>query len=240
MNQIAVIWSDEHLLVIDKPAGMLAVQDGYDPELPHIRSVLETSFGQLWVVHRLDKDTSGVMLLARSAAAHRDLNAQFQDRLVKKRYTAIISGNPDWDRKIIEKPLRANVGHRHRTIVDQKAGKPCVTVVKVLERFFDYCLVEAAPETGRRHQIRAHLAGEGYPIVCDGLYGIQEQLLRSNVDRQPQSESVGGEILIARVALHASSIEIDLPQIGSRRKFESRLPGDFERVLEMMRLSSPG
>jgi RluA family pseudouridine synthase len=219
---------------------MLAVQDGYDPELPHIRSVLETSFGPLWVVHRLDKDTSGVMLLARSAAAHRDLNTQFQDRSVKKSYNAIIIGNPDWDQKRIVKPLRVNVGHRHRTIVDLEGGKPCVTGVKVIERFVGYCLVEAAPETGRRHQIRAHLAGEGYPIVCDGLYGNQEQLLRSNIDRQPRSESVGDEILIARIALHASSIEIDLPQIGSRRKFESQFPVDFERALVMMRLSSPG
>jgi RluA family pseudouridine synthase len=239
LNQIAIIWCDEDLLVIDKPAGMLALPDGYDPSLPHVKSVLSPRYGPLWIVHRLDRETSGLMVLARNAASHKDLNTQFQERRVKKIYTAIIIGNPVWKQKRLDKPLTLNVGRRHRTRIDLENGKHSETLITVRERLKYYCLVDAEPETGRRHQIRAHLAGEGYPIVCDSLYGKQKALLRSDISSRYQAGSSTNDTLLARTALHSSSITLDHPGSQQRCKFESKISSDLELTLEFLRDSIP-
>jgi RluA family pseudouridine synthase len=235
LNQITIIWCDEDLLVIDKPAGMLALPDGYDPSLPHVKSVLLPRYGQLWIVHRLDRDTSGLMVLARNAASHKDLNTQFQERTVKKIYKALVIGNPEWEQKRLDKPLKLNVGRRHRTRIDLENGKHSATMITVRERFEDYCLVDAVPETGRRHQIRVHLAGEGYPIACDSLYGDQKALLRSEISSQSQADSASSDVLLTRIALHSSSINLDHPGNRQRCEFESKLPSDLELTLEILR-----
>ena len=109
------------------------------------------------------------MVLARSTSAHRQLNTQFQERQVKKAYLALVVGDPTWERIVVDQPLRENVGRRHRTVVDQQNGKPSVTRLEVLDRFGSYCLIEASPEIGRRHEIRAHLSAVGFPIAGDSL-----------------------------------------------------------------------
>ncbi|MEA3349164.1 MAG: RluA family pseudouridine synthase [Chloroflexota bacterium] len=212
-----IICSDDHLLVIDKPAGLLSLPDGYDATLPHLRSVLEPDFGRLWIVHRLDRETSGVILLARNADAHRTLNAQFANRHISKTYHALVTKNPRWDEKLVNLPLRTNVGHRNRTAVDHRRGKSASTHLRVLEQFNDYALVEAAPKTGRRHQIRAHLYSQGHPVLSDPLYGT-------------------GEIspLIDRLALHAVSLTIQHPHTGENKSFEAPYPPDFRAALRRL------
>jgi 23S rRNA-/tRNA-specific pseudouridylate synthase len=130
---------------------------------------LEQEYGRLWIVHRLDRETSGVLLLARSAEAHRLLNTQFEQHLVSKIYHALVIGSPDWQKKTISLPLRPNGDRHHRTVVDRDKGKPAVTRLNVMERFDHYCLVEAIPETGRTHQIRAHLSALGLYIMGDNF-----------------------------------------------------------------------
>ena len=233
--QIPIIWSDEYLLVIDKPAGLLAVPDGYDPSLPHVRSVLAQQFGPLWIVHRLDRYTSGVMLLARSADAHQKLNTQFQEREIKKTYSALVLGKPPWNRKLIDLPLRINTGRRHRTVVDLSNGKRCVTHFKVCERFWEYSLIEAEPETGRRHQIRAHLSGEGYPVACDSLYGDQKEIHRADIDPHRGAGSQPGEPVLKRPGLHARSIELVNPFNGKMCYFKSPHASDLEITLNILR-----
>src|SRR5512136_1995664 len=115
---VPILYIDDVLLVINKPAGLPSLPDGYDPAAPHVRSLLEPYFGRIWIVHRLDRGTSGVLLLARSAEAHRALNTQFDQRQVRKTYHALIVGSPDWEVKTVDLPLRADVGHKHRTAVD--------------------------------------------------------------------------------------------------------------------------
>jgi RluA family pseudouridine synthase len=166
--------------------------------------LLEPEFGRLWIVHRLDRETSGVLVLARTAEAHRSLNIQFEQHTVRKIYHALIEGNPEWQETTVRLPLRVNVGHRHRTAVDAQRGKPAVTHFRVLERFSDTVLVEALPETGRTHQIRAHLASLGYPIFGDQLYGA----------------AVSGQGL----HLHARSLELTHPLTGERMQFMAENP----------------
>src|SRR3990172_12705504 len=148
-----ILWSDDSLLVVDKPAGLTTLPDGYDPEAPDLKGVLLPDFGPLWIVHRLDRDTSGVMVLARSPQAHRALNTQFQEHQVSKVYHALVMGEPDWTEKDIDLPLRPDGDRRHRTVVDFQRGKPSLTRLRVLERFEQFTLIEAIPESGRPHHL---------------------------------------------------------------------------------------
>ena len=232
MNEFPILWKDQDLLVIDKPSGLLSLPDGYDPSLPHVKSLLEPTYGQLWMVHRLDRETSGVMIVARNAGAHQKMNKQFQSRQVKKVYEAIVLGCPQWDRKIVQLPLRTNAGRRHITVVDRENGKPSVTQLRVLERFTNYCFIEAKPITGRRHQIRAHLTFEGHPIAGDNLYGFHE----IGSDDLFQGQVFAREPVFERTALHARSIEFRHPGDGQVYLVEAPLAIDLQRALYQLRM----
>jgi RluA family pseudouridine synthase len=203
---------DSTILAISKPAGLPTLPDGYDKAAPHVCSLLEPEWGRLWIVHRLDKETSGVLLLARTAAAHRALNLQFDAHQIEKVYHALVVGSPAWEEHTFDTPLRPNGDRRHRTIPDQ-AGKPAVTQVKVLQRLGDFTLIEARPATGRTHQIRAHLGFvAGLPLAADTLYGC-----KLPPDALP----------IARVALHACSLTFTHPVSGEKLTLEAPYPPDF-------------
>ena len=231
---IEALYQDDAILVVNKPAGLSTLPDGYNPSLPHMKSVLEPQVGPLWIVHRLDKDTSGVLLLARTASAHRSLNSQFEQHTVSKVYHALVFGNPDWRTKTVSQPLRSNGDRLHRTVVDQIRGKPAVTHFKVLERFGHSCLVEAVPETGRTHQIRAHLFTLGLFILGDNLYAKRADL--QDYENAPQFDPwVKSGI---PMGLHSRSLEFTHPLTGQRLKFKATYPPGLSAVLEHLR-SSP-
>ena len=235
-----VLYQDKALLVVNKPAGLATLPDGYNPSLPHIKSVLEQQFGLLWIVHRLDKETSGVLLLARSAEAHRSLNTQFEKHLVSKVYHALVVGNPEWQEKTVSLPLRPNGDRQHRTIIDPQAGKPAVTHLKVLEIFSHYCLVEAIPETGRTHQIRAHLSALGLSILGDKLYGQRINLQDEEKEHQYQPHNVSLPRLNESMGLHAWRLEINHPLSGERMKFTAPYPAELMAVLQQLRSPASG
>ena len=212
-----VVYLDDDLLVVNKPSGVLTIRDGYDPKKSYLQAVLQPVYGKLWIVHRLDKSTSGLVILARNKDAHRNLNDQFSQHLVKKVYWAIVHGDPDWDRKEIDKPLRSNVGRRKRTIVDVMHGKPAKTSFQVLRRFDRYALIEAQPETGRTHQIRAHLYSIGHPILGDPQYGDREEPSITN-----------------RLVLHARSITMKHPSSGECVTFIAPVGSDFAHLMKTL------
>jgi tRNA pseudouridine32 synthase/23S rRNA pseudouridine746 synthase len=220
-SPVPILYIDDVLLAIDKPAGLLSLPDGYHPEAPHVCSLLEPHFGRVWIVHRLDRDTSGVLLLARSAEAHRALNTQFDQRQVKKIYHALVNGSPDWKAKTVDLPLRIDVGHKHRTAIDSVRGKPAVTHLRVLERFAGCTLIEAMPETGRTHQIRAHLAALGHPLAADELYG-----------NNPTGDAPP---VMPRLGLHARRLTLEHPVMHSTQHFDAPYPEDFTKALELLR-----
>ncbi len=216
-SDLSILFSDEHLLGINKPAGLPTLPDGYDKSAPCLVNLLKQQAGRVWVVHRLDKDTSGVIVVARSAEVHRALNLAFDSRQVSKVYQAIVAGAPQWEEFTIDLPLRPDGDRRHRTVVDRQHGKPAVTRLHVIERFAQFTLIEARPETGRTHQIRAHLAAIDLPLAGDVLYG----------DSAPD--------LIARTALHARLIELDHPVTRQLLHIEAPCPPDFAQALLQLR-----
>lgn len=222
------LYLDETLLVVNKPAGLPTLVDGYRPDAPYLVDVLRQKYGRIWVVHRLDRDTSGVMVFARSAQAHRALNTQFEQRQASKTYHGLVSGWPEWDEKTIDLPLRPDGDRRHRTIIDLQQGKPAVTQVRVLERLERFTLVEAIPLTGRTHQIRAHLSAVGFPLVSDGLYG-----------RSARSQTESGTELapIGRLGLHAYALALFHPLNGQALHFQAPYPADFAQAVERLRQS---
>ncbi len=212
-----ILFQDPSILVVNKPAGISVLPDGWEKDSPYMVQQVEQDFGKIWVVHRLDKVTSGVILFARSAEAHRSLNIQFDQRETKKTYHAILIGSPPWDEHTARHPLRLNVGHSHRTVVDHGKGKPSETCFRVLQRYAGYSLVEALPATGRTHQIRVHALALGYPLLGDTLY------------------SAPATRLIDRPALHACSLEFDHPLTNERLTFSAPYPWDFQTALDSIR-----
>jgi tRNA pseudouridine32 synthase / 23S rRNA pseudouridine746 synthase len=230
-----ILYQDESLLVVNKPGGLSTLPDGYNPSLPHVKSLLEQQFGRLWIVHRLDKETSGVLLLARSAEAHRVLNTQFEQHQVLKKYHALVTGIPEWQEKTVNLPLRPNGDRSHRTVIDHEAGKPALTQLKVLERFSQYCLVEATPETGRTHQIRVHLSSTGLYIVGDKLYTDRNRYISTQLASQPQFNVGSSKISIVGMGLHAWLLEINHPVSRQRLIFKAAYPAWLEDVLQDLR-----
>ncbi len=214
---LSILFVDEYLLVVNKPAGLPTLPDGYDTSAPCLVNLVKQQYDRVWVVHRLDKATSGAIILARSAEIHRALNIAFDSREVSKVYHAIVCGAPQWNEVTIDLPLRPDGDRRHRTIIDRQRGKPAVTHLRVIERFAQHALIEAKPETGRTHQIRAHLAAIDLPLAGDGLYGKE------------------AATLITRVALHADSIALDHPATHAALRVEAPYPPDFAQALRQLR-----
>jgi len=230
---VSILYQDDWLLAVNKPAGLATVPGGWEKDAPALVKLLEADYGRIWIVHRLDKITSGVVVFARTAAAHRTLSLLFESHAVIKTYHAIVCGAPKWDEHTARHPLRINVGHGHRTVVDHGKGRLAETRFHVLERYADHALLEAKPATGRTHQVRAHLAALGFPLLADTLYGapivgrdVISPLHRSAVERDDIS-------LIQRPALHAFSLEFEFN--GTPFSFTAPYPNDFEQAVKTLR-----
>jgi RluA family pseudouridine synthase len=231
---LPVLLSDEAILVVDKCPGVLSVPDRYDPDAPVASSALAKDWGRLYVVHRLDKDTSGVLIFARTPDAHRALSAAFESRSVAKVYRALVRGSPSWDETACELPLRADGDRLHRTVVDAHKGKPSSTAFAVVARYKDCALVEARPRTGRTHQVRVHLSALGHPCLCDPLYGDGKPFLLSKFKKRWKGDPFDERPLMSRTALHALSAEFPHPASGAAITVEAPLPKDLRASMAQL------
>jgi tRNA pseudouridine32 synthase / 23S rRNA pseudouridine746 synthase len=176
-----IIYEDEYLIAIDKPAGLLSVPGRSFTRQDSVLTRMRVLYPDLWVVHRLDRDTSGILLLARDKSTYLDLSQQFATRQLQKIYEAILGGKVELAQGSIDLPLSGNPVDRPRQQVDFKLGKPSLTKFQVLVQIGDYTRIEFIPVTGRTHQLRVHAAdarGLGITILGDRLYGCQ-----ANVER---------------------------------------------------------
>lgn len=212
-----IIHADQAVLVVNKPAGLAVLPEGWDKDAPYLVKMLEEQFGRIWVVHRIDKVTSGIVLFALTAEAHRALNIQFEKHEVEKTYHALVNDMPKWEEKVTKFPLRVNVGHKHRTMVDDRDGVRSETRFRLLERYQSSALVEAQPMTGRTHQIRVHAYAMGHPLLGDILYSA------------PQTD------VILRPALHAFSLAFTHPAASQRVVFQADYADDFRAAVDLLR-----
>lgn len=225
-----VIYEDEDLLVIDKPAGMVVHPAaghpggtlvnavlGYDPDLEGVGDEQRPG-----IVHRLDKDTSGLIVVAKNDRAHRHLQAQFKDRDAHKVYLALVVGKPPTETGIIDAPIGRDPKNRQRMAVTrEESGRESVTQYRTVESFKSFTLLEAEPKTGRTHQIRVHFTFLGCPIVGDSMYSTPRavNLKLPGLERQ---------------FLHATRLTLTLPS-GETKTFESPLPPDLANALAFLR-----
>lgn len=238
---LPLLYQDEHLLVVDKPAGMTVHPGAGQREGTLVNALLHHSPEALsrvggeerpGIVHRLDKDTSGVIVVARSDRAHRELARQFHDREVRKRYLALTEGVPREREGEVDLPLGRHPKDRKRQAVVED-GRPALTRYRVLEDFGGHAYVECRPQSGRTHQIRVHMLALGAPLLADATYG------RGRPERFTRRDAglLAGpdEVLLARHALHASRLELTHPQSGRMVTFEAPLPADFVAALTALR-----
>ena len=224
-----IIYEDDAIIAVNKSAGVLTIPDRYHPERFNLFVQLNQRYGKVFVVHRLDKETSGILLFAKNEEAHKALSQQFENRSVHKSYFAILDGVlPQGDGKI-DQALAPHQHHPEKMVVSAH-GKPSLTTYKVLERFSSFTAVEATIHSGRTHQIRVHFQSIGHPLAVDAVYGKRSELFLSEFKRKNKEERP----LISRTTLHAQKIAFTHPSSGQWTGFEAPLPKDLRATMNQL------
>jgi 23S rRNA pseudouridine1911/1915/1917 synthase len=239
---LEILYEDEHVAAINKPPGMVV-----HPARGHwsgtLASALSFRYANLssvggtarpGIVHRLDRDTSGVIVVAKTDQAHFLLARQFERRTTEKEYLAIVCHVPDRDRDVIDQPIGLHATHREKMAIARHApARSAQTFYEVLERFDGFALVRVVPKTGRTHQIRVHLAHIGCPVLCDRLYGSRASITRGELTRRGDDDTV----ILSRQALHAHRLKLAHPITNEPLVVTAPLPPDMEAILAALRLA---
>ncbi|MGE3776404.1 MAG: RluA family pseudouridine synthase, partial [Pirellulaceae bacterium] len=235
-----VLYEDDELVAINKPANMVV-----HPARGHwsgtLTAALAFHFRHLsslggparpGVVHRLDRETSGVILIAKNDLTHFSLTSQFAKRTIEKEYLAIVVGRPEHDRDVIEAPIGVHPYQREKMAIraGHTTSRPARSYYEVVERFRGFAAVRVVPHTGRTHQIRLHLCHIGCPVLCDRLYGG-----RGRVTRGELVGSADAEAVLERHALHARRLRFAHPTTGATLEIQAPIPADMEAVLAQLR-----
>ena len=238
---LEIIFEDEHMAAVNKPPAMVV-----HPAKGHwsgtLTAALAFHFQKLsgvggenrpGIVHRLDRDTSGVILVAKTDQAHRALAKQFEQRTVNKTYLAIVSPEPDRDRHLVDKPIGHHPYQREKMAirVGHSTSREASTFFEVAERFRGFAVIHAQPKTGRTHQIRLHLAHWGHPVLADRLYSGRAKIMSEQISKDKADETV----LLDRQALHALKIEFAHPVSQERMTLEAPVRGDLVNTIETLR-----
>jgi len=236
--QFSVVYQDHDIVVLNKASGLLVAADRWDPDAQRL-DVLATKElcgegERLFAVHRIDKDTSGLVIYGRTEEVHRTLSMAFENREVEKTYHALVYGRPDWDELDVDVPLRADGDLKHRTIKDKRGGKPARTAFRYIGACGPYSWIEAKPVTGRTHQIRVHLALSGLTIVCDPLYGKADPLLLSKIKRSWHGDEFEERPLLDRLGLHAWKMRVAHPITKEMMEFTAPYPRDLDTTRKQL------
>jgi len=238
---IDIVYEDDYLMLINKPYDMVVHPAGrhhcgtvvnalafHCQNLSQVNGPLKAG-----IVHRLDRDTSGIMLTIKSDAVHSQIAMQFEKRSVKKEYLAVVEGELMLDSDEISLPIARHIIDSQKMAVRHDIGKEAVSIYEVVERFRGYTLVKIMPKTGRTHQIRVHMRAIGHPVVADFMYSSQESCYLSDLLQKEREE---GELpIIDRQALHAHRIEFFHPIHNKKMEFEVDMPEDISALVKTLR-----
>jgi RluA family pseudouridine synthase len=230
-----IIFEDDALVAFDKPSGLPVAPDRWNKARAHLVGLVRSKLGpHVANVHRIDADTSGVVLFAKTKPALDALSGQFQSKRVEKTYHALVVGSPAAEAFTVDFVLKEDEARPGRMCVVKKHGKASTTAFRVLERFGRFTWLECRPYTGRTHQLRVHLAASGWPILNDPFYGNETQLLLSDLKRGYKHRDEE-KPLLRRLALHASALAFDHPATATRLALTAPLPHEFEVALKYLR-----
>ncbi|MDZ4795450.1 MAG: RluA family pseudouridine synthase [Bacteroidota bacterium] len=229
-----LIFENDDFIALNKPSGLLSIPDREGKELS-LKNILQEKYEKIFTVHRLDRDTSGLIVFAKNEVMHKHLSLQFEARLTRKIYTGLVLGSPAEKEGHINLPLAENMVQRGVMIVNRR-GKESLTDYKVLEDFGIYSWMQFHIHTGRTHQIRVHMKEIGHPIVGDALYGDGKPLLLSSLKKKKFKLSKDAEEerpLLARLALHAFQLSFTTVA-GEKIELTAELPKDIRATLQQL------
>ena len=238
-RSLHILSEDDDYIFINKSAGMLTLPDRFDNSIPSLYHILKVHYGDIFIVHRIDKQTSGVIAFAKNADAHKELNQQFESHQVKKTYWALVQGTLKNDNGEIDLAIGESSSKAGTMKIDTANGKKSVTEYRVIERFINYTLVEVEPLSGRTHQIRVHFKAIGHPLAVDELYGNANGIKLSAIKKNYKIK--GGDVekpLISRLTLHAKSLSFHHFRSRQAVTVEAPLPKDFDRTVKQLRKSN--
>jgi RluA family pseudouridine synthase len=226
-----VVFQDESIIAVNKSSGISVGGDRWDESAERLDRLIEQDLKipKIFTVHRIDKETSGLVVFAKKSETHRELSMSFEQRDVKKLYTAIVHGRPSWKETICDLALVPNGNKKHMTIIDKYHGKKSLTRFICMASAGNYSILQAFPETGRIHQIRVHLAALGHPVVCDELYGKMSPVKLSSFKRAWRGDPHEERPLLARLGLHAQ--ELMLP---NGLELKAPLPKDMASLINQL------
>lgn len=233
-KELQFIYEDESLVAINKPTGMLSVPDRMQSE-ESLKDMLQKKYEKIFVVHRLDKETSGVIIYAKHEDMHKHLSQQFENRETIKHYAGIVTGSLPKSEGLVDVPVIEHPGKKGVMTTATK-GKPSVTGYQVIEDFRSFSFVRFNLHTGRTHQIRVHMKYLGHPLACDPLYGTGEPVFLSDIKKHYNLSKKEDEErpMLKRLALHSQELTIYLPD-GTPLNFEAPLPKDMNALLQQLR-----
>ncbi len=233
-NNVDIIFEDNDLIVINKPAGILSIPDRYDKSSPNAFNILKKHYSKIFTVHRLDKFTSGVMVFAKNQVSHKHLNTQFENNKVNKIYHIVVQGiirenDLEIDIPIDSHPFKKGVS------MPSARGKESLTKLKVLERFQKSTLCEVQLITGRHHQIRVHCATIGHPLLIDEIYGNSQEFYLSSIKRRYNIKKDEIEKpIISRLTMHSYKLEFIHPTSNNKVSFKAEYPKDFATLIKVL------
>lgn len=232
--KIETLFENDHIIAFNKPSGLLSIPDRFDAEKPCLQKIVEQKYGKLFTVHRLDRDTSGVICFAKNENTHRYLSQLFQNRKVEKYYQAIVHGKPKTDTGLIKSHLAEHPGKRGQMMVVKK-GKPAHTEYTILQTWNQFSLLSIQIFTGRTHQIRVHMQHIGNPVICDPLYGSETEIKLSAIKKGYKLSKIELEErpVISRLALHAASLKFTAED-GENIQIEAPLPKDMTAFIKQL------